>query len=73
MNIPDSTPKNDVILTLVTMVTYQWVVTVDDRLSKDVVARDGPFHMSPIILPIGNGLYFIWIQILWSRDYSNGG
>ena len=52
MNIPDSTPKNDVILTLVTMVTYQWVVIVDDKGDKDVVARDGPFHNSPNANPL---------------------
>ena len=55
VNIPDSTPNNDVILTLVTMVTYQWVVMMDDIDDKDVVARDGPFHMSPILLPIAMG------------------
>ena len=55
VNIPDSTPRNDVILTLVTMVTYQWVVIVDDKGDKDVVARDGPFHMSPILMPIAMG------------------
>ena len=55
VNIPDSTPKNDVILTLVTMVTYQWVVMVDGKDDKVVVARDGPFHMSPNLLPIAMG------------------
>ena len=37
------------------MVTYQWVVMGVDEGDKVVVARDGPFHMSPHLIPIAMG------------------
>ena len=80
VNIPDSTPKNDVILTLVTMVTYQWVVMVDDKDDQVVLARDGPFHMSPNLLPIAMGYNLLGykssghvITVMATTDRSRAG